>query len=58
MVSTPAPLEVSGVPPGLDVALGGETRHFVKGFVEQADIGGIDDFVRPVPSKQVYLAWG
>src|SRR5918999_6507160 len=43
VVSAPAPLEVRGVPPWLDVALGGEHRHFVKGFVEKADISGIDD---------------
>jgi hypothetical protein len=24
----------------------------------EAHVVGIDDWVRPVPSKQVYLAWG
>src|SRR5688572_12037984 len=47
VVSAPAPLEVGAVPLRLEVARGGEYRHFVKGVVEEPDIGGIDDGAVP-----------
>lgn len=43
MVSTPEVFYLGLIPPRLDLSLFGDDGHFIEGFVEQSDIGGIDD---------------
>ncbi len=44
VVSPPALFDVGLVPPRLDLAFGGQSRHFVEGLPEEPDVRGIHDW--------------
>ena len=43
VISPPALFELDVVPPPVELGLGGQGRHFVKGLVDQPDVSGIND---------------
>ena len=43
MIGTPEFLDLALIPLGLEARLLGDDSHFIEGFVEESDIGWIDD---------------